>query len=46
MRTKMLSSEWDTGDSEWDNLGESGDGGVRVMYMNVGKGVVATHEYL
>ena len=46
VRAKMLSSEWDMGDSEWDDLGEGGDGGVRVMYMNVGKGVDATHEYL
>ena len=42
----MLSSGWDTGDSEWDDLGEGGDGDVRVMYMNVGKWVGATHEYL
>ena len=42
----MLSSEWDTGDSEWDDLGEGGDGNVRGMYMNVGRGVNATHEYL
>ena len=44
----MFSSEWDTGDSQWDVLGEGGDGDgvVGVMYMNVGKGVNATHEYL
>ena len=41
----MLSSESDTRDSEWDDLGDGGDGGVRVMYMNVGKEVDATHEY-
>ena len=26
-------------------MGEEGDGGVRVTYMNVGRGVNATHEY-
>ena len=46
VRVKMLSSEWDVGDSEWGDLEEVEDGGVRVMYMNVGRGVVATHEYL
>ena len=46
MRVKKLSSEWDVGDSEWGDLGGEGDGGVRVMYMNVGRGVHATHEYL
>ena len=46
VRVKMLSSEWDVGDSEWGDLGEAGDEGVRVMYMNVGRGVEATHEYL
>ena len=42
----MLSSEWDVGDSEWGDLEGVEDGGVRVMYMNVGRGVNATHEYL
>ena len=45
-RVKMLSSEWDVGDSEWGDLGGAGDVGVRVMYMDVGRGVGATHEYL
>ena len=46
VRVKMLSSEWDVGDSEWEVLGEEETGGVRVMYMNVGRGVHAMHEFL
>ena len=42
----MLSSEWDVENSEWGDLERVGEGGVRVMYMNVGRGVDATHEYL
>ena len=46
VRVKILSSEWDEGDSQWGDLEGVEDGGVRVMYMNVGRGVVATHGYL
>ena len=46
MRVRLLSSECDTGDSDWGDLNAGGDGGVQVTYMNVGRGVNATHEYL
>ena len=48
VRARMLSSEWDVdvSDTEWGDLEGAGEGGVRVMYMNVGKGIEATHEYL
>ena len=46
MRANMLSSKWDTGVLEWGDSGEGGVGCVRVIYMNAGKGVNATHEYL
>ena len=36
----------DVGGTEWGDLEGAGEGGVRVMYMNVGRGVEATHEYL
>ena len=45
VRVKMLSSEWDVGSSE-GVLGGEEIGGVRIMYMNVGRGVHATHEFL
>ena len=46
VRAEMLSSDWDAVDSEWGSLEGLEGGGVRVMYMNVGRGVEATHEYL
>ena len=48
VHARMLSSEWDVdvGDTEWGDLEGGGEGGVRVTYMNVGRGVEATHEYL
>ena len=46
VRVKMLWSEWDAGDSEWGDLNGEGFGGVRVMYMNVRRGVHAMHEFL
>ena len=42
----MWTSDWENDSGEDGVVGGELDGRVRVMYMNVGRGMVATHEFL
>ena len=42
----MWTSDWENDSGEDGVEGGKLDGGIRVMYMNVGRSTDATHEYL